>query len=264
MKKILRYTLLTLGIAIAALVLIWHPWVRIPIEKATVELGAHATPPAGQEDLLAIIYSGDGGWADLDQRLGDVFANRGIPVVGVSAMRYFWRERLPQEAAHDLDTLLDTYTVRWGKRRVLLVGYSFGADVLPSILAYIRPDNRAKIEQLVLLSASRDVNFEIELEGYMHKNLWTTTTQNFLQWLNPVHHYDAMPPIRALNGKPPIACYYGVDDADDSGCTDPGLPAFVTVYRKPGDHHFDYDYEKLATELIERMPPSAGTTSTPP
>ncbi|MBB3226732.1 type IV secretory pathway VirJ component [Luteibacter sp. Sphag1AF] len=257
MKKVLRYCLLVLVVLIALLVLLWHPWVRTPIAKATVEVPAVTAPPAGHEDLLTVIYSGDGGWADLDQRLGSVFATRGIPVVGVSAMKYFWRERPPEEAAHDLDTLLDKYTAQWGKHRVLMIGYSFGADVLPTILAHIRPDNRAKIDQLVLLSASRDSNFEIELEGYMHKNLWTTTTQNFLQWLNPVRHYDAMPPILALGGKPPVACYYGVDDADDSGCTDPTLPKFVTVYKKPGDHHFDYDYEKLATELIERLPAPA-------
>lgn len=265
MKNALGYSALGIAALLAVALLLWHPWVRTPIQKATIPLAAQTAPPAAQEDLLTVIYSGDGGWADLDQRLGNVFVSRGVPVVGVSAMKYFWRERPPEEAAHDLDTLLDKYTAQWGKQRVLLIGYSFGADVLPTIVARVRPDNRARIEQLVLLSPSRDVSFEIELEGYMHKSWWTTATQNFLQWLNPVRHFDAMPPIRALGGKPPIACYYGVDDADESGCTDPDLPAFVTVYRKPGDHHFDYDYEKLATELIERMPrASPAAPSTPP
>jgi type IV secretory pathway VirJ component len=254
MKRVLRYVLIAVTAAVVLGLLAWHPWSRASMEVSTVELPALKAAPTGEEDLLVVIYSGDGGWWDLDQRLGAVFTQRGIPVAGVSTFKYFWRYRSPDESAHDLDGLLDRYTAQWNKQRVLLIGYSFGADVLPTIVGKLRPDNRAKLSQLVLLSASRDVNFEIELEGYMQQGWWTTHTHNLLQWLNPVVHTDAVPPILALGGKPPMACYYGTEDADDSGCTDPKLPAFVTVYKKAGSHHFDENYEQLATELIERMP----------
>lgn len=259
-KNVLRVVLSCVAGAIVLALLAWHPWTHASMEKSTVELPALAAAPAGQEDLLVVIYSGDGGWWDLDQRLGAVFTGRGLPVAGVSTFKYFWRYRSPEESAHDLDGLLDRYTKQWNKQRVLLIGYSFGADVLPTIVGRLRPDNRAKLVQLVLLSASRDVNFEIELEGYMQQGWWTTHTHNFLQWLNPVVHTDAIPPILALGGRPPMACYYGTEDADDSGCTDPKLPSFVTVYKKPGSHHFDENYEALATELLQRMPPKASTS----
>lgn len=263
MRKVVRYVAMALGLALVLGMLAWHPWTRASLESATVELPALKAAPAGQEDLLVIIYSGDGGWWDLDQRLGAVFTSRGIPVAGLSTFKYFWRYRAPDESARDLDRLIDRYTNQWGKRRVLLVGYSFGADVLPTLVTRLRPDNRDRLSQLVLLSASRDVNFEIELEGYMQQGWWTTHTHALLQWLNPVIHYDAMPPIRALAGKPPVACYYGAEDADDSGCTDPALPPFVVVYKKPGSHHFDENYEQLATELIERMPVSPNASTRP-
>jgi type IV secretory pathway VirJ component len=260
-KKTFRRILLAIAALLVLGLLAWHPWTRASMKVSTVELPALTAAPAGQEDLLVVIYSGDGGWWDLDQRLGAVFTQRGIPVAGVSTFKYFWRYRTPDESAHDLDGLLDQYTRQWSKRRVLLIGYSFGADVLPTIVGKLRPDNRDKLTQLVLLSASRDVNFEIELEGYMQQGWWTTHTHNFLQWLNPVVHTDAMPPIAALGGRPPMACYYGAEDAEDSGCTDPKLPSFVTVYKKPGSHHFDENYEALATELIQRMPQPAPSTS---
>lgn len=262
MKRVLRYLLIAITAAVVLGLLAWHPWSRASMEVSTVELPALKAAPTGQEDLLVVIYSGDGGWWDLDQRLGAVFTQRGIPVAGVSTFKYFWRYRSPDESAHDLDRLLDRYTAQWNKQRVLLIGYSFGADVLPTIVGKLRPDNRAKLSQLVLLSASRDVNFEIELEGYMQQGWWTTHTHNLLQWLNPVVHTDAVPPILALGGKPPMACYYGTEDAADSGCTDPNLPAFVTVYKKAGSHHFDENYEQLATELIERMPAATTPVST--
>lgn len=266
MKKLARNIGIGLVLLIAVAFLAWHPWTRASLESATVELPALKAPPTGEEDLMVVIYSGDGGWWDLDQRLGAVFTQRGVPVVGLSTFKYFWRYRSPAESAHDLDRLLDKYSKQWGKTRILLVGYSFGADVLPTIVGQLRPDNRNRLSQLVLLSASRDVNFEIELEGYMHQGWWTTATHSLLQWLNPVVHTDAIPPIAALAGKPPMACYYGAEDADDSGCTDPKLPAFVTVYKKPGSHHFDENYEQLATELIARMPGKAlaPKVSTPP
>jgi type IV secretory pathway VirJ component len=265
-RKVVRNIAFVVIALVLGGLLAWHPWTRASLESATVELPALKAPPTGEEDLMVVIYSGDGGWWDLDQRLGAVFTQRGIPVVGLSTFKYFWRYRAPEESAHDLDTLLDKYTKQWGKTRILLVGYSFGADVLPTLVGKLRQDNRNRLSQLVLLSASRDVNFEIELEGYMQQGWWTTHTHNLLQWLNPVVHYDAMPPIRALSGKPPMACYYGGEDAADSGCTDPNLPPFVTVYKKPGSHHFDEDYERLATELISRMPPRplAPNASTPP
>lgn len=260
MKKIVRYVLSAIGVLLILGLLAWHPWTHASMEKSTVELPALTAPPKGQEDLLVVIYSGDGGWWDLDQRLGAVFTGRGLPVAGVSTFTYFWRYRSPDESAHDLDGLLDRYTKLWNKQRVLLIGYSFGADVLPTIVGKLRPDNRAKLAQLVLLSASRDVNFEIELEGYMKQGWWTTHTHNFMQWIHPVVHTDAFPPMAALGGRPPMACYYGTEDADDSGCTDARLPAFVTVYKKPGSHHFDEKYDVLATELIERMPAKASTS----
>lgn len=264
MTRFPRYILLAVGAMIALGLLAWHPWTHASMEASTVELPAQKAAPAGQEDLLVVIYSGDGGWWDLDQRLGAVFTQRGIPVAGVSTFKYFWRYRSPDESARDLDRLMDRYTAQWSKKRVLLIGYSFGADVLPTIVGKLRPDNRAKLTQLVLLSSSRDVNFEIELEGYMQQGWWTTHTHNFLQWLNPVIHTDAIPPILALGGKPPMACYYGTEDAEDSGCTDPKLPSFVTVYKKAGSHHFDENYEQLATELIDRMPSAAAPVSTSP
>jgi type IV secretory pathway VirJ component len=264
MRKFLRYGLIAVGAIVVLGLLAWHPWTRASMEVSTVELPALKAAPVGEEDLLVVIYSGDGGWWDLDQRLGAVFTQRGIPVAGVSTFKYFWRYRSPEESAHDLDRLLDRYTAQWGKKRVLLIGYSFGADVLPTIVGKLRPDNRVKLTQLVLLSSSRDVNFEIELEGYMQQGWWTTHTHNLLQWLNPVVHTDAIPPILALGGKPPVACYYGTEDAEDSGCTDPKLPPFVTVYKKAGSHHFDENYEQLATELIDRMPSGTAAASTLP
>ncbi|MCC7464348.1 MAG: hypothetical protein IT480_18035, partial [Gammaproteobacteria bacterium] len=43
------------------------------------------------------------------------------------------------------------------KQRVWLVGFSFGADVLPTLIGGLDPANRARIAQVVLLAPGRDL-----------------------------------------------------------------------------------------------------------
>ena len=265
-----RGTWVTLAIITACLVggvLVWSPWSRVSLEQTTVVLpvaSISTAPPAGKDDVMAIIYSGDGGWADLDRRLGISFIDRGIPVLGVNTFKYYWRNRTPDESAQELDALMTKYVAVWGKQRIWLVGYSFGADVLPTIVGKLSPANRARITQMVLLAPSKEANFEIALEGYMIKQgWWQEHLKTRLQSLNPIKDYDAMPPLQALDNKPPVICYYGLDDSDDTVCTETDLPKWVVVHPKKGDHHFDGGYQPLAKQMLDELPSSASTVGLP-
>jgi type IV secretory pathway VirJ component len=260
-----RIVAIVIVLAIVAAVVIFKPLPRPSLEEATVKLPATVQAPAGDDDVLAVFYSGDGGWRDLDKEVGSRLAARGIPVLGISCLAYYWRNRSPEESAKDLDALINKYAAQWHKRKVWVIGFSFGADVVPTIVEKLSPENRARISQVVLLSPSRDTNFEVELEGYMTENWLKTHTKAFMEWLNPVPHFPALPRIAALQNKPPVICYYGRDDGDDSACSDPTLPKWVKVYEMPGDHHFDYNYDGLATRMIGDLPsePSASPTTSP-
>jgi type IV secretory pathway VirJ component len=248
-------------VAIAAALIIWKPLPRPSLEDATVKLAATAQAPAGHDDVLAVFYSGDGGWRDLDKEVGSRLAARGIPVLGISCLAYYWRNRSPEESAQDLDALITKYTAQWHKQKVWLIGFSFGADVVPTIVDKLSPANRARISQVVLLSPSHDVNFEVELEGYMTENWLKTHTKALMEWINPVPHFPALPRIDALQNKPPVICYYGHDDSDDTVCNDSQLPKWVKVYEMPGDHHFDYNYDGLATRMIGDLPSDQAQTT---
>jgi type IV secretory pathway VirJ component len=255
-------------VAIVAALIIWKPFPRPSLEDATVKLVPDVQSPTGHDDVLAIFYSGDGGWRDLDKELGARLVKRGVPVLGVSCLDYYWRNRSPDDSAQDLDALISKYTTQWHKQKVWLIGFSFGADVLPTIVDKLSPANRARITQMVLLSPSQDVNFEVELEGYIvvRENWLKTHIKQVMQSINPVPHYPALPPIEALQNKPPMVCYYGKDDSDDTVCNNPQLPKWVKVYEMPGDHHFDYNYDGLATRMIGDLPidhPAQMPTSTP-
>jgi len=256
MRRSARWSLGVVGLIVFAGVLWWQPWKHISLDEAAVVLdGARGvTPPPELADVMVVFYSGDGGWSDLDKGLGQAMVDRGVPVLGINSFKYFWRNKPVEVAGLELDAAVKQYLARWHKKRVLLMGFSFGADVAPSILEQTSPETRATVSQVVLLSGSRDVNWEIEMEGYMVANWFTTKARIVTQWLNPIPHTPAIPPIVALSGKPPVACYWGADDFDDSICTDKALPKWVVVHPMPGTHHFDQNYPALATRIISDFP----------
>jgi type IV secretory pathway VirJ component len=59
-----------------------------------IEVPAQGTPA----ERVAIILTGDGGWAGLDIAVADQLAKRGIAVVGLSSVKYFWQTRKPEQA----------------------------------------------------------------------------------------------------------------------------------------------------------------------
>src|SRR5262245_30051132 len=204
-----------------------------PTDLPLVELVPRA--PVG---VLAVIYSGDGGWRDLDRTIGEWLAGHGIHVVGVDALRYFWSRRTPDETARDLGRILEHYRERWHVQRVALIGYSFGADFLPFAYNRLPEALRGDVELLSLLAPAREADFEVHLEG----------------WLGAPPSDEALPlgPEVARLDPRRVQCVYGEEEADESLCTEPALEAAERI-RTPGSHHFDERYEDLAQRIYARL-----------
>ena len=200
-----------------------------PLNLPVVEIPS--TGRAGQ-DLMAVMVSGDGGWAALDKGLGTAFAARGIPVVGWNSLRYFWSPRTPEGAARDLDRILRHYFTAWGKSRALLVGYSFGADVLPFLASRLSADTRARIAGIGLVGLSTQATFEFHVADWLGRG--------------GDRRYPTVPEIRRLEGLR-VACVQGTDEPD-SACR--SLPSSARVVTVPGGHHFGGDYARLGAELL--------------
>ena len=150
----------------------------------------------------------------------------------------------------------------WGKRRVWLVGFSFGADVLPTIVDKLSPENRARITQMVLLSPSRDVTFEIELEGYMIKQGWfKERLKDTLQRINPIRHYDRCRRCRRCRASrrwsattawttPTTASATSRACRHGSPCT----PRKAAITSTSG-------YQQLAQQMLQELPVEAGSAA---
>ncbi|HEV7247164.1 MAG TPA: AcvB/VirJ family lysyl-phosphatidylglycerol hydrolase [Shinella sp.] len=188
-------------------------------------------------DTMAVVYSGDGGWRDIDKQVAGALQQRGIPVVGVDSLRYFWSERKPQETADDLARIVDTYRKTWNVKHVLLVGYSFGADILPATYNLLPPEDRARVSQVTLMALSRQVDYEVSVSG----------------WLGVAGAGAGGDPVDDIARIDPklVQCIYGTEEEDDP-C--PTLKPFgVQSIAIEGGHHFDNDYEGLAGRIIDGL-----------
>jgi len=206
-------------------------------ESSVDKLPIVEVPPAvGQtgEHPLVIFYSGDGGWRDIDKRIGGYLSDRGYFVVGVDSLRYFWRRKEPHEMAADLDRLIRHYSDKARQRGVILVGYSFGADLLPFMINRLAPDTRAEVRQVSLVGIADRASFEIRLQGILGaKNTNGPPTLPELQKLKNI----------------PIQCIYGFDE-HDSVCAQSQLDGIVDRYEIGGGHHYDGDYMHIANLIV--------------
>lgn len=195
-----------------------------------VELPARGT----QTDLLAVIVSGDGGWAGIDRELGETMADRGVAVVGLDSLQYFWRKKTPEIAGRDLERILRRYLTAWKKGRALLVGYSRGAEVVPFMANRLPAELRSRVVLLALLAPSPSV----ELEFHVGDWLGGGGGKNQL----PVR-----PEVEKLAGTP-ILCFYG-EEEHETLCRDLP-PSLATGVPLKGAHHFGGDYKAIAETIL--------------
>lgn len=163
--------------------------------------------PRHRDPVVAVFWSGDMGL-----RLGTAetvigtLGKLGFPVLTVSSPMLFAGKRdtafVDEQVARSLREALD----RSGASKVVVIGNSFGADMVAVGLGHLPADLRARISSVVLVVPGMSIHFHANPTG--------------LFYTGPT---DADPDrtIRLLHGLP-VSCIYGRAE-DDSLCDDPLL-----------------------------------------
>jgi type IV secretory pathway VirJ component len=190
----------------------------------------HAAGAASGE--FALLMTGDGGWAGLDQELAARLAAAGVPTVGLNSLKYFWTARTPEQTAQDVARVMRHYLSAWNKQKVLLVGYSFGADVLPFVVNRLPQDLRDKVASVSVLGIDSNADFEIRVTDWVGSGDGGAATRPELLRIPHV----------------PVLCLYG-EGEKDSIC--PGLPPGSATREQVGTgHHFGGEYATLAERIL--------------
>lgn len=206
-----------------------------PAEVSDLPLVEVPATNAGRDDF-AIMLSGDGGWAGLDREVAAELAARGVPVVGWDSLRYFWTARTPEGAARDLERVIQYYARAWHKPRVLLLGYSQGADTIPFMANRLRDESARRVEATALIGVSSEAFFEFKVT----------------HWLGtPTGGLPTRPELAQTRlGR--VLCIYGREEAD-SPCPTLDAPHLQRIALR-GGHHFDGDYAGIARSILSALP----------
>ena len=220
---------------------------QTPASRSDVDLGSlplhvvasKMSPPVA----LAVMLTGDGGWADIDRRIADVLAAHGVGVVGLDSRAYLMHERTPDEAAADIARIIRQYSPQWSAR-VAIIGYSRGADMAPFIVNRLPADLHSAVSLVALLGPAERADFHFH---------WT----DLLSETSRPSDRPILPELERLRGTT-VLCVYGQDEKE-SLCRSADTSA-VRVDRRPGRHHFDGNYDAIASEILRLIAPADATS----
>ncbi len=195
-----------------------------------------ATAP--EIDAFAVDVTGSGGYEGLDVEIGDALAEKGVPLVALSSPDYFWTTRDAEGMARDLARILEHYLKAWHKSKVVLIGYSQGADVIPYMVTRLPEALRAKVASIGLVGPDDQAELDMGLSGFRNRK--------------PPATLPVVPETARLKGHK-VVCVYGKREKH-SIC--PALdPALGIDLLTVGSGH---GFSGRAPEMIERFLSVAG------
>jgi len=189
-----------------------------------------------RKPVAALFFSGDMGLRfGMGPYVATALADAGVPVLGVSSSTAFARHRSREEVdAIVADAIRDTLT-RTGAEKIVVLGQSFGADMLQVGLPSLPADLRAKVAMVALVVPGDTVDY-------------SASPSELFSWQAP--DARALPTARQLDWVP-VLCIHGVYETD-SLCP---LMTMNNVTRVglPGGHPLRRDADRLYATIADAM-----------
>lgn len=184
---------------------------------------------------FVIYITGDGGWNKFSKNLATSIAEKGYPVIALNASKYFWDKKTAAQTATDISRLMIFYQRSWKRKNVLLIGYSFGADVIPFVYNLLNKEQASQVINISLLSASAKTDFEIHLMVMLGGSSGGESVTAA---------------INKITNKP-ITLIFG-EDEDSFPAKELTIKNYTTI-KLSGGHHYDGDEETLASTILKQV-----------
>ncbi|MEO6967493.1 MAG: AcvB/VirJ family lysyl-phosphatidylglycerol hydrolase [Rhodanobacteraceae bacterium] len=212
---------------------------EIATDDSLSDLPITEIAPQGSPDpRIAIMLTGDGGWAGLDKGVAAVLSRHGVRVVGVSSLQFFWHKRTPQDITDAIGRIVMHYAAAYPNARFVLIGYSFGASLVPVVGNRLPDAQRARIASGVMISPDDSAVFEIKVGD----------------WFGSVKQAGALPLApEVAHARISLVCVSGVTESD-AWCPAAARLGPARLVQLPGGHHYDGDYDKLGAAILATLP----------
>jgi type IV secretory pathway VirJ component len=194
----------------------------------------HVYPPVGRPlPIAAVNFSGDMGLRFLlGASTSRGLTRAGIVTVGITTPVLFRRHRTRGELDAAVADGIRTALARTGARRIVVMGQSYGADIVQTGLAHLPVALRPRIAAVILILPGDTVFFRADPSGL---------------------EYRGTPDSRGIDSArtidwAPVTCIQGIEE-DDSLC--PLLHgANVTRIAMPGGHNINHDETALLGHVL--------------
>jgi type IV secretory pathway VirJ component len=186
---------------------------------------------------IILYYTGDGGFNTFSTDFAKDFNSKGYPVILFNCLKRFWKAKTAEQSAEDASRLINYYENLWKRKKIILIGYSFGADITPFIYTRLPKNQSANISNIVLLSPSNHTDFEVHVTEMLGEN--------------GSGKANVPAEINKINQKP-ILILFGEKEEGDLDVN----ALKITNYQKiiiPGGHHYDRDASSVAETILKYL-----------
>jgi len=229
--------LLMLGVALmgAGLTGYWA-WLGYFGGDLYIAVKARKAPPPDLAGLAAVVVSGDMGFkVGMGRHIADRLAADGVPVLGVNSLVYFRERRSPAEVRALIADVVRRGLAFGHARRLLLIGQSYGADMVQVGLVGLPPQLRAKLAMVALVVPTDTIMYRAspaEMLDLVPADAPAVDTGRRLDWV-------------------PLLCVHGIEERD-SLC--PLLhQTNMRSIGMPGGHPLHRDADALYRHLMESV-----------
>lgn len=199
-----------------------------------------AIAPARAGTRIVVLISGESGRTAFETALARELADSGSGVLILDAKAFLSSPKSPAKAANEVEEALRRYARVWNRPRIVVVGYSRGADVAPFIANRLSADLKPLIDGVVLLGPMGRASFELTLRESVTKRPRATDL--------PV-----MPELERLRGTR-LVCAYGRQETA-AFCSRVDSTLVHVVIRGGGHSLGQGDGKSIAKLIADRLGP---------
>jgi type IV secretory pathway VirJ component len=192
-------------------------------QSADEQLPVTILPGSDTTKPLILYISGDGGWNKFSTSFINTMNSKGYPVVALNAKEYFWHKKDAGQTAKDVTSLLAVHMKSMKAKSLVLIGYSFGADVMPFVVTRCNKDIHDKLKYVVLMSPSETTDFEVHVTDLL--GIGKSNGESIPAEINKITQ--------------PLLFVFG-DKEDDFPFKQITIKNYK-VNKLPGGHHYDGD-----------------------